>query len=40
MRYGAFIPLLVVGFALSYTPFFHRIWEWIALAVAGATILL
>jgi class 3 adenylate cyclase len=40
MRYGGFIPLLVVGFVLSYTPFFHRIWEWLALGVAGATILL
>jgi class 3 adenylate cyclase len=40
MRYGAFIPLLLVGFALSYTPLFHRIWEWVAVGGAAATILL
>jgi class 3 adenylate cyclase len=40
MRYGVFIPLLAVGFALSYTPFFHRIWEWVAITVAGTTLVL
>jgi class 3 adenylate cyclase len=39
MRYGVFIPLLVVSFVLSYTPFFHRIWEWVALGVTCATLL-
>src|SRR5207247_1012199 len=40
MRYGVFIPLLAVGFALSYTPFFRRAWEWVALAVAAASLVL
>ena len=40
MRYGVFIPLLVAGFVLTYTPFFHRIWEWVAAGIGAATILL
>jgi class 3 adenylate cyclase len=40
MRYGVFIPILVVGLGLTYTPFFGRIWEWIAVAIATATLLL
>jgi class 3 adenylate cyclase len=40
MRYGAFIPLLAAGFALSYTPFFHRVWELVVVAVAATTLLL
>jgi class 3 adenylate cyclase len=39
MRFGVFIPMLIVGLALSYTPFFGRIWEWVAVAVAVGTIL-
>jgi hypothetical protein len=38
MRWGVFIPILVIGLALTFTPFFHRIWEWVAVAVATATI--
>jgi class 3 adenylate cyclase len=40
MRYGVFIPMLVFGLALTYTPFFGRIWEWVSVAIAVATILL
>ena len=39
MRFGVFIPLLVVGLALTFTPFFARAWEWIAVAIAVATLL-
>ena len=27
-RFGVFIPLLVLGFAFTYTRFFRPIWEW------------
>jgi class 3 adenylate cyclase len=37
IRYGYFIPVLLVGFALSFTRFFERIWEWVAVAVVVAT---
>ena len=38
MRWGVFLPMLVIGLALTFTPFFGRIWEWVAVAVATATI--
>jgi class 3 adenylate cyclase len=40
LRYGVFIPLLVVGFALTFTRFFERIWEWVSVAIAAATLLI
>ena len=40
MRFGVFIPLLVLGLALTFTRFFARAWEWIAVAIATATLLL
>jgi len=40
MRFGVFIPLLIVGFALTYTRIFGRIWEWVSVVIAGATLLL
>jgi adenylate cyclase len=40
MRYGVFIPILIVGLGLTFTPFFARIWEWVAVAIATATLLL
>jgi len=40
IRYGFFIPVLLVGFALSFTRFFERIWEWVAVAVVVATNLM
>ena len=39
MRWAVFIPILVVGLALTFTPFFGRIWEWVAVGVATATLL-
>ncbi|HEY3212351.1 MAG TPA: adenylate/guanylate cyclase domain-containing protein [Actinomycetota bacterium] len=39
MRFGVFIPMLIVGFGLTYTRFFGRLWEWVAVAIATATLL-
>jgi class 3 adenylate cyclase len=39
MRWGVFIPMLIVGLALTFTPFFGRVWEWVAVAIATATML-
>jgi len=39
MRFGVFIPMLIVGFGLTYTRFFGRVWEWVAVAIAAATLL-
>jgi class 3 adenylate cyclase len=38
IRYGVFIPMLVVGFALTYAPIFSRVWEWVCVAIVIATI--
>ena len=38
MRFGVFIPVLLVGIALSFTPFFERIYEWVAVGIALATL--
>lgn len=40
MRFGVFIPLLLAGFGLSFSRFFERIWEWMAVIIATATLLL
>jgi class 3 adenylate cyclase len=40
MRYGVFIPMLVVGFALTFTRRFERIWEWVSVTIATTTLLL
>ena len=39
MRFGVFIPMLIVGFGLTYTRFFGRVWEWVSVAIAAATLL-
>jgi adenylate cyclase len=39
MRFGVFIPLLVVGLGLTFTRSFGRVWEWVAVAIAAATLL-
>ncbi|MGZ4110176.1 MAG: adenylate/guanylate cyclase domain-containing protein [Actinomycetota bacterium] len=39
MRYGVFIPILILGLALSFTRFFGRIWEWVSVGIAVATLL-
>ncbi|HSL10927.1 MAG TPA: adenylate/guanylate cyclase domain-containing protein [Actinomycetota bacterium] len=38
IRWGVFIPVLIVGFGLTYTPIFRRLWEWISVAIAVVTI--
>ena len=38
IRFGVFIPILLVGLALSYTSIFGRIWEWVSVAIAIVTI--
>jgi hypothetical protein len=40
MRFGVFIPMLLVGLALTFTPFFRRIWQGMSVVIAAATILL
>jgi adenylate cyclase len=40
VRFGVFIPLLVIGFVLSYTTIFHRIWEWLCVGIATATLVI
>ena len=39
MRFGVFIPMLIVGLGLTYTRFFGRVWEWVSVAIAAATLL-
>lgn len=38
MRWGVFIPMLLIGLGLTFTPFFGRIWEWVVVAIATATM--
>src|SRR5262245_15474755 len=38
MRYGVFIPLLVVGLVLTYTPVFRRIWQSLSVVIASLTL--
>jgi class 3 adenylate cyclase len=40
IRYGVFIPMLVVGFGLTFTSLFARIWEWVSVGIAVATIVI
>ena len=39
IRFGVFIPTLIVGLGLTFTPFFARVWEWVSVGIAVATIL-
>ncbi len=39
MRFLVFIPMLLVGLGLTYTRFFGRVWEWVAVVIAAATLL-
>jgi class 3 adenylate cyclase len=39
IRFGVFIPILIVGLGLSFLPFFGRVWEWVAVAITVATLL-
>jgi class 3 adenylate cyclase len=40
MRFGVFIPMLIVGLGLTFTPFFRRMWQGLSVVIAGMTILL
>ena len=40
IRFGVFIPLLVAGYAFSYTRIFSRVWEWTCAAIAAATLVI
>jgi class 3 adenylate cyclase len=40
MRFGVFIPMLLLGFTLTFTPVFRRIWQALSVMTATATILL
>src|SRR5580765_3030211 len=40
MRFGVFIPLLLVGFGLTFTPLFRRIWQSLTVVIATLTLLL
>jgi class 3 adenylate cyclase len=40
MRFGVFIPLLLVGFGLTFTPLFRRLWQSMTVAIATLTLLL
>jgi len=40
MRFGVFIPLLLVGFGLTFTPLFRRLWQSMTVVIATLTLLL
>ena len=40
LRFGVFIPMLLIGFALTFTRSFERIWEWVSVGIASATLVL
>jgi class 3 adenylate cyclase len=39
LRFGAFIPMLLIAFALSFNRVYARIWEWVMFAVVGASLI-
>jgi class 3 adenylate cyclase len=38
LRYGVFIPMVLLGFVLSLTPIFRRIWEWLLAGIILSTM--
>src|SRR5690242_6475656 len=40
MRFGVFVPLLLIGFALTFTPLFRRLWQSMTVVIASLTLLL
>ena len=38
-RFGVFIPMLIIGLALTFTRFFRRIWQGLSVAIASVTLL-
>lgn len=39
IRFGVFIPMLLIGLALTFTPLFRRIWQGMSVVIATTTIL-
>jgi class 3 adenylate cyclase len=39
MRFGVFIPILLVGLLLSFSRVFERIWEWVVVTLTVTTLL-
>jgi len=39
MRFGIFIPLLLIGVGLTFTRFFRRIWQSATVVIASLTLL-
>src|SRR2546430_2153891 len=40
VRFGVFIPMLLVGLGLTFTPLFRRIWQLLSVVIGTATVLL
>src|SRR6185369_14272240 len=38
VRFGVFIPMLLVGLGLTFTPVFRRIWQGMSVVIAVTTI--
>jgi class 3 adenylate cyclase len=38
IRFGVFIPMLLLGYAFTYTRIFHRVWEWVSFVSVVAII--
>jgi len=38
IRYGVFIPMLLIGLGLTFTPVFRRIWQGMSVVIATTTI--
>jgi class 3 adenylate cyclase len=39
VRFGVFIPMLLIGLGLTFTPVFRRIWQGMSVVIATTTIL-
>ena len=40
IRFGVFIPMLVLGYAFTYTRIFPRVWEWTSFGIVVASIVI
>ena len=40
IRFGVFIPMLILGYAFTYTRIFSRVWEWTSFAIVVAIIVI
>jgi class 3 adenylate cyclase len=38
IRFVVFIPMLVLGYAFTYTSLFRRVWEWTSVAIVIVTL--